>query len=434
MDTVIEVNSLSKFYRLGTIGARTFGEDLMRSWARVRGRPDPLLANTIDQPNVEGAQLWAVRNLTFDVRQGEILGIIGRNGAGKSTLLKILSRITAPTSGEVRVRGRAGSLLEVGTGFHPELTGRENVYLNGTVLGMTRREINRKFDEIVEFSGVAKFIDTPVKRYSSGMHVRLAFAVAAHLEPEILIIDEVLAVGDAEFQRRCLGKMGEVARHGRTILFVSHNMGAISELCTSAMLLQQGQAVASGSVPDVLEHYSRLLSAGAADGGDSERTFPVDPRLACSITSVRVSGVDDRPRRVFDMNEPIRIAFRYRVVAGIHGLQFALTLSRNLVDLVHTFDTDHLDQLPFRAPGIYEATYEIPPLWLKAGAYSVRLNCGQPTELFQDFESIVRFDIDELSMNTISRGFKQQRPGHVVSQGSWQTTVVDVLESTHAAV
>jgi len=234
--TVISAENLSKSYQLGAIGTGTFYGDVKRWWAKQRGRPDPYLrVGEADHGNRDGETIWALKDVNFSAQQGEALGIIGSNGAGKSTLLKILSQVTSPTSGEVKVKGRIASLLEVGTGFHPELTGRENIYLNGAIMGMNRDEIRRKFDEIVEFSGVEKFIDTPVKRYSSGMYVRLAFAVAAHLEPEILIIDEVLAVGDAQFQKKCLGKMQEVGKEGRTVLFVSHNMGAIERLCSSAI-------------------------------------------------------------------------------------------------------------------------------------------------------------------------------------------------------
>ena len=238
---VIKVENLSKYYRLGLIGGGTLREDVNRWWVLARGKPDPLIRiGEKDQGNRKGGQIWALRDINLEVKEGEILGIIGRNGAGKSTLLKILSRITAPTEGRALIKGRTGSLLEVGTGFHPELTGRENVYLNGTILGMSRAEVSSKLEEIVEFAEMDKFIDTPVKRYSSGMTVRLAFAVAAHLEPEILIIDEVLAVGDANFQKKCVGKMGTVSKSGRTILFVSHNLGLIKELVTRCVWIERG--------------------------------------------------------------------------------------------------------------------------------------------------------------------------------------------------
>jgi len=259
-DTVIEVDNVSKYYRLGVIGTGTLRQDLSRWWAMLRGKPDPTLR--VDQVQDESRDagygrdhIWALKDISFEVKQGEVLGIIGRNGAGKSTILKILSRVTAPTTGECRIQGRIASLLEVGTGFHPELTGRENIFLNGAILGMTKGEIRRKFDEIVAFSEVEKYIDTPVKRYSSGMYVRLAFAVAAHLEPEILIVDEVLAVGDTAFQQKCLGKMGDVAKEGRTVLFVSHNMGAIGTLCTRALVLTNAQKMMDGHVQDAVHYY-----------------------------------------------------------------------------------------------------------------------------------------------------------------------------------
>ena len=255
--TVISVEHLTKQYDLGLISSGTLARDLSRWWARVRGKEDPFtrVDNTNPFLNNPGESILALDDVSFKVEEGQALGIIGRNGAGKSTLLKILSRVTAPTSGVVKIKGRIGSLLEVGTGFHPELTGRENVFLNGAILGMNKAEVQRKFDEIVDFSGVEKFIDTPVKRYSSGMYVRLAFAVAAHLDPEILIVDEVLAVGDAEFQKKCLGKMGDVASEGRTVLFVSHNMGAIKSLCERTILMGNGMLLEDGESEIVIENY-----------------------------------------------------------------------------------------------------------------------------------------------------------------------------------
>ena len=256
--TVISVENLSKAYQLGTIGTGRFCSDLKRWWAKQRGKPDPYaIIGDAGHGNRDGETIWALKDINCSIQQGEAVGIIGRNGAGKSTLLKILSRVTAPTSGEVKIKGRIASLLEVGTGFHPELTGRENIFLNGAIMGMSRSEIRRKFDEIVDFSGVEKFIDTPVKRYSSGMYVRLAFAVAAHLEPDILIVDEVLAVGDAEFQKKCLGKMESVSKgEGRTVLFVSHNMNAIEQLCPKAMILEKGGLKTySDDVHSIIKQY-----------------------------------------------------------------------------------------------------------------------------------------------------------------------------------
>ncbi|MEZ2334110.1 ABC transporter ATP-binding protein [Mucilaginibacter sp. RCC_168] len=261
MSTVIKVENLSKAYQLGDFGTGTISRDLERYWARIRGKEDPFLkvGETNDRTaKGESDVVWSLRDINFDIEQGDAVGIIGRNGAGKSTLLKILSRVTSPTTGSVKVKGRIASLLEVGTGFHPELTGKENIFLNGAILGMRKVEIKRKFDEIVDFSGVERYIDTPVKRYSSGMYVRLAFAVAAHLESEIMIVDEVLAVGDAEFQKKCLGKMDAVSRgEGRTVLFVSHNLGAVQKLCNKGILLSNGQITFNGSCKDAVYNYGQ---------------------------------------------------------------------------------------------------------------------------------------------------------------------------------
>lgn len=263
---IIKIENLSKQYRLGLVGSGTLRGDMTRWWYRIRGKEDPTLKigqeNQLD--NASGEYIWALKDINFEVKQGEILGIIGKNGAGKSTLLKILSRVTGPTTGSVKVKGRIASLLEVGTGFHPELTGRDNIFLNGAILGMNKTEIRKKFDEIVDFAGVARYIDTPVKRYSSGMYVRLAFAVAAHLEPDILIVDEVLAVGDAEFQKKAIGKMQDISSSGgRTILFVSHNMSSIRQLCTKSIILNNGKILFSGTTNDSIKKYlskERILS------------------------------------------------------------------------------------------------------------------------------------------------------------------------------
>ncbi|MDB5150545.1 MAG: transporter ATP-binding protein, partial [Mucilaginibacter sp.] len=262
MAKAIKVENLSKAYQLGDFGTGTISRDLERFWARMRGKEDPFLKiGEVNDRTKKGESnvVWSLKDLNFEIEQGDAVGIIGRNGAGKSTLLKILSRVTSPTTGSVKVKGRIASLLEVGTGFHPELTGRENIYLNGAILGMRKAEIKRKFDEIVDFSGVERYIDTPVKRYSSGMHVRLAFAVAAHLESEILIVDEVLAVGDAEFQKKCLGKMGEVSKgEGRTVLFVSHNMGSIQKLCNNCIILNNGSIFLQGDIDKSIETYLNI--------------------------------------------------------------------------------------------------------------------------------------------------------------------------------
>ena len=269
-NVVIKVEHLSKQYKLGAVGAGSLGDDFKKVWYRVRGKDNPYLqiGDDNDRNGIGTSEyVWALQDINFEVNQGDVLGLIGRNGAGKSTLLKILSRTTAPTIGSIKIKGKIASLLEVGTGFHPELSGRQNIYLNGAILGMTRRDVNTKINEIIDFSGIGRYIDTPVKRYSSGMYVRLAFSVAAHLEPDIMIVDEVLAVGDIEFQQKCLGKMKDVSeREGRTVLFVSHNMDAIKRLCTKGILFEHGKIFMQGSIEDVYANYVKTYKKNFAAG------------------------------------------------------------------------------------------------------------------------------------------------------------------------
>ena len=290
MKNVIEVSNLSKAYQLGQFSTGTLSQDLKRWWALKRGKDDPfLILGESNDRTIKGKSeiVWSLKDINFEVKPGETLGIIGKNGAGKSTLLKILSQITSPTTGKMNVKGRIASLLEVGTGFHPELTGRENIFLNGAILGMRNYEIRDKFDEIVEFSGVERYIDTPVKRYSSGMYVRLAFAVAAHLESEILIVDEVLAVGDSEFQKKCLGKMNEISSgEGRTVLFVSHNLSSIKQLCNGGLYLENGRVRAQGPIDDIINLYTSLNS-----NSNIFDAFRID-NLGITINSIVIRSYD----------------------------------------------------------------------------------------------------------------------------------------------
>ncbi len=293
-NTVIEFNNVGKQYVLGTIGTGTLSQDLNRWWANIRGKEDPYLkiGETNDRTQKgESRFVWALRDINFKVEQGDVVGIVGKNGAGKSTLLKILSRVTSPTTGDIKIKGRIASLLEVGTGFHPEMTGRENIFMNGSIMGMTKAEIKSKFDEIVDFAGVAKYVDTPVKRYSSGMMVRLGFAIAAHLEPEILVVDEVLAVGDAEFQKKAIGKMQDVSKdQGRTVLFVSHNMAAVRSLCTRGIMLKNGMVDFAGTIPDTLNHYLK-------NSESSQQTKIVDNikwiKNTLKIDSISINGSEE---------------------------------------------------------------------------------------------------------------------------------------------
>ena len=361
MPTVITADHLAKRYTLGEHQAAygTLRESLARAGRRMTGR---------DRRH-ETEEIWALKDVSFEVQQGEVLGVVGRNGAGKSTLLKVLTRITSPTAGKVEIRGRVGSLLEVGTGFHPELTGRENIYLNGAILGMKRREIDERFDAIVEFSGVEKFMDTPVKRYSSGMYVRLAFAVAAHLEPEILLVDEVLAVGDAEFQRRCLGRMEELGSSGRTVIFVSHQLPAVAQLCDRAIHIAGGRIVDDGPAAAVIAKYlhqahsagtERVWEPDAAPGDDLAR-----------ILAVRVLPHDEMPPGVVDVRRPIGIEIVFRVLRDGKPLFPKIkALDGEGAIAFNAMDTDARWHRP-SAPGDYAVTAWIPGNLMNEGSVIV---------------------------------------------------------------
>lgn len=366
---VIKVDNLSKQYRLGQVSTGTLSHDVNRWWYRVRGKEDPYLqiGEANDRTTIGNSEyVWALRDVHFDVKQGEVLGIIGRNGAGKSTLLKLLSRTTAPTTGSIKIKGRVASLLEVGTGFHPELSGRENIFLNGAILGMSKQEIRSKFDEIVAFAGVERYIDTPVKRYSSGMYVRLAFAVAAHLEPEILIVDEVLAVGDAEFQKKCLGKMKDVSvKEGRTVLFVSHNMAAVTQLCNSAVLLSKGSVETTGTPDAVIRQYLEGHDSHLGERVWSEDQAPGDHLvrlLACRMLQGGESV------NVVDINQECIIEVTFRLLEDVENLIPGI----NLYNLEELCLFDRCDWKPNRlSKGLYKKKLIIPALTLAEGKFSV---------------------------------------------------------------
>jgi lipopolysaccharide transport system ATP-binding protein len=388
MKPVVEVENLSKLYRLGAIGASSVRETLERAFRRKPA--GPVKAHTKDSPiadhrlGPEPNSFWGIKDVSFSINPGEVVGIVGRNGAGKSTLLKVLSRITEPTSGRAVLRGRVVSLLEVGTGFHPELTGRENIFLNGAIMGMKRWEIAAKFDEIVEFAEVGKFLDTPVKRYSSGMYVRLAFAVAAHLEPEILLIDEVLAVGDAGFQKKCLGKMGEVAtKHGRTVFFVSHNMGAIRSLCEEAILFEGGQLVMTGEPGEVI---SRYLSASAPKDSEVEGQIVWDSKDAPSsddlrLRSIRMLNGSGVPQTTFESDKPLTVEVEYQVLQRMRGARFCLTLLTQEGEIAFSA-TDHMFQQETLVPGTYKTACHLPGGLLNRRQYVVTLQCDIPGERY----------------------------------------------------
>jgi len=338
-NVAIEVKDVSKQYRLGEIGSGTISKDLNRWWAKLRGKPDPYLrmGEVNDRTKKGGEFVWALKDLNFNINQGEIVGIIGKNGAGKSTLLKLLSKVTGPTTGTIKAKGRIAALLEVGTGFHPEMTGRENIYMNGTIMGMTRKEINEKLDEIVEFSGIAKYIDTPVKRYSSGMTVRLGFAIAAHLEPEILIVDEVLAVGDAEFQKKAIGKMKDVSgKGGRTVLFVSHNLGSIESLCAKCILMKNGQIQNIGPTKDIIEEYLNIDENSFLSANEIKRTVNLDD---CKFSLDDISFWQNGTKQVgnsFFNGYPLEIKMQIEVTNDLPTFQFVVNIYTESMVLLST--------------------------------------------------------------------------------------------------
>lgn len=403
----IQVENVSKLYRLGQVSTGTIAHDLNRWWQRVRGKEDPYAKVAVSndrsrKPAQHGAACyaWALKDINFQVNQGDVMGIIGRNGAGKSTLLKILSRVTMPSSGKIKVKGRIASLLEVGTGFHQELTGRENIYLNGAILGMRRREITRKLDEIVDFSGCAAYIDTPVKRYSSGMSVRLAFAVASHLDAEILVIDEVLAVGDGEFQKKCLGKMNNVASQGRTILFVSHNMGLISSLCKRAILLEEGALRLDTEVSEaVLSYYTQGMTTPF-----HVRFEEIGRKISghgATLLEGAVEDADGKPCMEIDIRKPFQIRMRYRLDraaarAPFPNLQvFDSTGAHVFVSAPSGF-VHNPSEGPAEA-GVYESVCKVPGGLLNDGIYFV----GLALTFVEKGIKVAFFEKDALCVNLI---------------------------------
>jgi lipopolysaccharide transport system ATP-binding protein len=406
----IKAENISKQYWLGNVssGYRTLRESIMEALQKpfhiLRDR------NTSDRESI-----WALRDLSFEIASGQVVGIIGRNGAGKSTLLKILARITRPTRGRALIRGRVGSLLEVGTGFHGELTGRENIYLNGAILGMRRREIERKFDEIVSFAEIDCFLDTPVKRYSSGMYMRLAFAVAAHLEPEILLVDEVLAVGDHAFQKKCLGKMSEVAYGGRTVLFVSHNMGAINQLCPRSIWLHRGQLMDEDESDKIIEKYLASNYQGSAN-------IQFEPRSGKKAQFLSVRLMDDAGREASEFpggaSPRVEVIFEiYQAVTGAHVA--CIVFSSNGTHLFSTADND-LDpsRLDTRKPGRYTARVTLPISAFNVGTYHLAVGIGIPgMEVFDRQEALTFSIVDTGDFGTMKEGGRRQ--GLLLVQAPW---------------
>jgi lipopolysaccharide transport system ATP-binding protein len=395
-DIAIKFENVSKQYKLGTIGTGTLSHDLNRWWTvRLRGKEDQYTRigslenqNTIDEYDY----VWALKNINIEVKVGEVLGIIGKNGAGKSTLLKLLSRVTAPTTGIIYVRGRIASLLEVGTGFHPEMTGRENIYMNGSIMGMTKAEITRKFDEIVDFAGIEKFIDTPVKRYSSGMTVRLGFAIAAHLEPEILVVDEVLAVGDAEFQQKAIGKMKSVSQStGRTVLFVSHNMGAVRNLCQNGIILSNGEIIFKDLANNTVSHYINLKQKGSIYYADKNNDLFIRKATPVKVDLSETNGYDvnEKPRLLIEIVNNKKIEFIKNIVLGI-------ALLDDTKNKIFTVEYDLNQFLNSRQLQSVKLLIEFPARLIAPGNYSFHIAIHKPNvELFDVADDICYFQIVE---------------------------------------
>jgi lipopolysaccharide transport system ATP-binding protein len=425
MRDVLAVEQLSKQYQLGRIGPTRLAKDLSRRWAAWRGLPDPTLPIGVSRP-ADGTEVSALQDVSFTLREGDVLGIIGHNGAGKSTLLKILSRVTAPTAGRVRMRGRVASLLEVGTGFHPELSGRENIFLNAAMLGMTRREVLRRFDEIVAFAAIGPYLDTPVKRYSSGMYVRLAFAVAAHLESEILIVDEVLAVGDLAFQQKCLGRMNEVARGGRTLLFVSHNLAAVRQLCPNTLWLENGRVHRHDATATVLRAYVQRLETAQAL---TSVTLPAAGRRTVQLRSIALQHPDGTPARSFECDEALQIVLQLDVRRPIYGLFIRVVLRRSDGETAWELESrDRPQQLPAApALGLHRIVLTLPARTLAAGTYlidpSLRKDDGTEDYVWDEPGALLSFS---LSDSVTPRG--DRRSGMFSTLPVWHYAESDAAE------
>ena len=420
----MKIENLWKEYRLGVFGHGMLFRDVQSWWARARGKEDPnTRVDAVAGSNGKKDRIWALRDVSLEVRQGEVLGIIGRNGAGKSTLLKIVTKVTAPTKGTVKIRGRVASLLEVGTGFHPELTGRENVYLNGAILGMTVNEIKRKFDEIIDFAGIEKFVDTPVKRYSSGMYVRLAFAVAAHLEPEILLVDEVLAVGDAAFQKKCLGKMEEVSKAGRTVLFVSHNMAAVRALCSRAVWIDAGSTVLNAEVSEVLQAY---ISHGKVEATPTV-SYESEPMKKIQIMRITLLNHNMVPDYRLDMLKPFTVAVDYEVREPVAGVVVSASIENLFQEaLLSTCDAD-LDRsrLGDRRRGRNHTRVSFPGGLFNSGKFRLVVGITIPGKVVYDRREAFVFELYDSGSFVVSGGGEERRNSILLIGLPWEDAGVE---------
>lgn len=386
---ILKAENISKQYRLGQVGTGTISHDLNRWWHQIRGKEDPYLkiGDTNDRSIVGSSDyVWALKDVNFEVERGEVLGIIGKNGAGKSTLLKILSRVTAPSTGGVKTKGRIASLLEVGTGFHPELTGRENIYLNGAILGMSKNEITRKLDEIIDFSGVERYIDTPVKRYSSGMYVRLAFAVAAHLESEILIVDEVLSVGDAEFQKKCLSKMGDISKgEGRTVLFVSHNMPSVKSLCNKGILLEHGKIIKDDKIDEVITKYMTNDEASSFEYENNE----------CSLKSFEILNSKGVQSINISNGEDLTMILTLEIKKVNPDFGFCIAIYNEYEELITAINSYHINEKIINLKrGQYSLNVVVPKYVFNTGLYTVNFHFNSISgAIYKKMERITAFNI-----------------------------------------
>lgn len=419
---VLIAENISKQYRLGQLGTGTISHDLNRWWHKVRGKEDPFLkvGDVNDRSLIGGSDyVWSLKDINFDLKQGEVLGIIGKNGAGKSTLLKILSQITVPTTGQVKIKGRIAALLEIGTGFHPELSGKENIFLNGAILGMSKAEIKSKFDEIVDFSGVAKYIDTPVKRYSSGMLVRLGFAVAAHLEPEILIVDEVLAVGDQEFQDKCIGKMKDVSSQGRTVIFVSHNMAAIKTLCKRTIVLKNGETYFDGNVLDGITKYLEALNPSSNKGVIEKHHRTINTGKAF-IRTVLLENEEFKNGNSIYFNNEIKITCAVEFLLDMPNVLFdARITSADGIEFLHTMNAYESDFASVKK-GMVNIHLDMENR-LQPGKYFITLGVHLSDGLTLDYlESILEINVLSVANNNQKGLIYDFKLGYVRPNATWK--------------
>ena len=419
-NSIIEIKNLGKKYNIthqrgGYVALRDVLMNVLKSpFSFIKSKAKQVAGIETKE------EFWALKDINLEVQKGEVIGIIGANGAGKSTLLKILSQITPPTTGEIRINGTVSSLLEVGTGFHPELSGRENIFLNGAILGMTREEMAKKFDAIVEFAGIEKFLDTQVKHYSSGMYVRLAFSVAAHLEPDILIVDEVLAVGDAEFQKKCLGKMEEVTKkQGRTILFVSHNMGAIKQLCTKSILIRKGEIIKSGNTEDVISYY--LNNHQTKEHQTSKFILNKKSSEPAQIVKIWVEDLNSNEIYQSEIKKDIILNVEFEISEPLKDLLVAFLIEKDATPIMYSYDIDNKKIQEVRENGNYRSKIILPFAMFKEGLYTIFLQVGCKQENVTNPSAFININVINTTCDLTYKSYKKDRPGFLIPYVKWET-------------